>query len=52
MSGCAQNCKDFSTLDAALEACRSDASCGGVTFSRKEIGGSSATNAFDGVWGF
>ncbi|KAL4512395.1 hypothetical protein ABPG72_005397 [Tetrahymena utriculariae] len=52
LGGCNQNCKDFSNLNDALAACRADASCGGVTFSRKEIGGGAATNAFDGVWGF
>ncbi|KAL4474808.1 hypothetical protein ABPG74_001504 [Tetrahymena malaccensis] len=52
LGGCNQNCKDFSNLNDALAACRADTTCGGVTFSRKDIGGSAATNAFDGVWGF
>ncbi|EAR86496.1 carboxy-terminal crystallin fold protein 9p (macronuclear) [Tetrahymena thermophila SB210] len=52
LADCVQGCKDFSNLNDALNACRADPSCGGVTFSRKEIGGPAATNAFDGVWGF
>ncbi|EAR99470.1 carboxy-terminal crystallin fold protein 10p, putative (macronuclear) [Tetrahymena thermophila SB210] len=50
--GCDQNCIDFSNLNDALNACRADPNCGGVTFSRSSLGGSASTNAYDGVWGY
>ncbi|KAL4508377.1 hypothetical protein ABPG72_003681 [Tetrahymena utriculariae] len=52
LNGCSQDCKDFATLQDAENACRADPNCGGVTFSRAELGGSASTNAYNGVYGF
>lgn len=46
------NCLDFSNLNDAQNACRADPGCGGITLSRKEIGGVNANNLYDGVWGY
>ncbi|KAL4473611.1 hypothetical protein ABPG74_022475 [Tetrahymena malaccensis] len=52
LGGCFNDCQDFSSLDAAIQACRQQTGCGGVTFSKRSVGGSKATNAFDGAWGY
>ncbi|KAL4511090.1 hypothetical protein ABPG73_008168 [Tetrahymena malaccensis] len=52
LPGCFNGCQDFSSLEEAQNACINQQGCGGVTFSKKYIGGPNASNAFDGVWGY
>jgi len=52
LSGCADQCKDYTTIESAQDACRSLASCGGVTLSKKYIGGPKSTNPVQGKFGF
>jgi len=49
---CANNCEDYPTLEQAKAACRETPDCGGVTFSRRYIGGSLSTDPIQGKFGF
>lgn len=40
---CFNNCQDFQTLDAAIDACDLDINCHGVLFSHHNYGGSLST---------
>jgi hypothetical protein len=52
-SGCANNCKDYSTLAAAITACEAIPNqCNAITFSAKTSGGSSSSGAYNGTWGY
>jgi len=52
LGGCANDCKDYPTLEQAQAACRNLSSCGGVTLSKKYLGSFGATDPIQGKFGF